>query len=102
VQCNWNRVIANDLPPPESQLHTHYNEMIFQLKAFVALTEILFGDDSITTDKLKMFVQLIEAQSIYYKGVVVYDEFFPTKVLWTVCTRFQLYLESCTQSTTPL
>jgi hypothetical protein len=73
-----------------------YNEMIFQLKAFVALIEILFGDDSITAEKLKTFVQLIEAQSIYYKGVVVYDEFFPTKVLWTVCTRFQLYLESCT------
>jgi hypothetical protein len=33
-----------------------YNEMIFQLKAFVALTEILFRDDSITADKLKMFV----------------------------------------------
>ena len=72
--------------------------MIFQLKAFVALTKILFGNDSITADKLKMFVRLIEAQSIYYKGVVVYDKFFPTKVLWTVCTRFQLYLESCTQA----
>jgi hypothetical protein len=43
-----------------------YNEMIFQLKAFVALSKILFGDDSITADKLKMFVRLIEAQSIYY------------------------------------
>jgi hypothetical protein len=75
-----------------------YNEMIFQLKAFVALIEILFGDDSITADKLRTFVQLIEAQSIHYKGVVVYDEFFPTKVLWTVCTRFQLYLESCTRA----
>ena len=75
-----------------------YNEMIFQLKAFVALIEILFGDDSITAEKLKTFVQLIEAQSIYYKGVAVYDEFFPTKVLWTVCTRFQLYLESCTRA----
>ena len=75
-----------------------YNEMIYQLKAFVALTEILFGDDSITAEKLKMFVQLIEAQSIYYKGIVVCDEFFPTKVLWTVCTRFQLYLESCTRA----
>ena len=75
-----------------------YNEMIFQLKAFVALIEILFGDESITAEKLKTFVQLIEAQSIYYKGVVVCDEFFPTKVLWTVCTRFQLYLESCTRA----
>ena len=75
-----------------------YNEMIFQLKAFVALIEILFGNDSITAEKLKTFVQLIEAQSIYYKGVVVYDKFFPTKVLWTICTCFQLYLESCTQA----
>ena len=75
-----------------------YNEMIFQLKAFVALIEILFGNNSITAEKLKTFVQLIEAQSIYYKGVVAYNEFFPTKVLWTVCTRFQLYLESCTQA----
>jgi hypothetical protein len=72
--------------------------MIFELKAFVALTKILFGDDSITAEKLKTFVQLIEAQSIYYKGVVVYDNFFPTKVLWTVCTRFQLFLESCTRA----
>jgi len=74
------------------------NEMVFQLKAFLALTEILFGGNIITAEKLKTFVQLIEAQSIYYKGVVVYDEFFPTKVLWTVCTRFQLYLDSCTQA----
>ncbi len=54
-----------------------YNKMIFQLKAFVALTEILFGNNSITADKLKMFVRLIKAQSIYYKGIVVYDGFFP-------------------------
>jgi hypothetical protein len=23
VQCDWYRMIANGLPPPESQLHTH-------------------------------------------------------------------------------
>jgi hypothetical protein len=26
------------------------------------------------------------------------DDFFPSKVLWTVCTRFQLYLENCTRT----
>ncbi len=26
------------------------------------------------------------------------DDFFPSKVLWTVCTRFQLYLENCTRA----
>ena len=75
-----------------------YNEMIFQLKAFVALTEILFGNDSITANKLRTFTQLIESQSIHYKEMGVYGKFFPTRVLWTVYTRFQLYLESCTQA----
>jgi hypothetical protein len=30
----------------------NYNKMLFQLKAFVALIEFLFGDDSITAHKL--------------------------------------------------
>ncbi len=32
------------------------NEMLFQLKAFVALIEILFGDKSITAQSLQSFV----------------------------------------------
>ena len=38
------------------EVPSDYNKMMFQLKAFVALTEILFGNDSITADKLRMFV----------------------------------------------
>ncbi len=64
----------------------------------MALTDILFGNNSITADKLKTFVKLIESQRIHYKGMGAHDKFFPTQVLWTVCTRFQLYLESCTQA----
>ncbi len=75
-----------------------YNEMLFQLKAFVALIEILFGEDSMTAHKLQLFVQQIKAHNIFYKGCAALDKFFPMKVLWTVCTRFQLYLENCTQA----
>ncbi len=75
-----------------------YNEMIFQLKAFVPLIEILFREDSIMAHKLQSFVQQIEARIIFYKGCAALDDFFPEKVLWTVCTRFQLYLESCAQA----
>jgi hypothetical protein len=34
----------------------NYNEMLFQLKAFVALIEILFGDESITAHRLQAFI----------------------------------------------
>jgi hypothetical protein len=72
--------------------------MLFQLKAFVALIEILFGDESITAHRLQAFVQQIETHNVFYKGYAALDNFFPMKVLWTVCTRFQLYLENCTQA----
>ncbi len=74
-----------------------YNEMLFQLKAFLALIEILFGDESITAGKLQAFVRLIESQSILGKGLIALGNFFQLKVLWTVCTWFQLILDSCTQ-----
>jgi hypothetical protein len=72
--------------------------MLIQLKAFVTLIEILFGDDSITAHKLQSFVQQIKAHNVYYKGCTALDNFFSTKVLWTVCTHFQLYLENCTRA----
>jgi hypothetical protein len=65
-----------------------YNEMLFQLKAFVALIEILFGDESIMALKLQAFVRQIEIHNVFYKGYAALNDFFPTKVLWTVCTRF--------------
>jgi hypothetical protein len=80
-----------EVPAPET-----FNEMLFQLNAFVALIEILFGDKSITAQSLQSFVRQIEAHNVYYKGCAELDNLFPTKVLWAVCTRFQLYLENCT------
>jgi hypothetical protein len=41
-----------------------FNEMLFQLKAFVALIEILFGDESITARSLQSCVQQIKAHNI--------------------------------------
>jgi hypothetical protein len=55
-----------------------YNEMLFQLKAFLALIEILLGDKSITACKLQAFVCLIESQRIFYKGCTALDDFFPS------------------------
>jgi hypothetical protein len=46
------------------------NKMLFQLKAFLALSKILFGWESITASKLKTFV---------YKGGLALDKFFPSK-----------------------
>ncbi len=65
-----------------------YNKMIFQLQAFIALIEILFGDESITARKLRKFIRCIKINSIFYKGCMALDDFFPSKVLWSVCTRF--------------
>jgi hypothetical protein len=76
----------------------NYNKMLFQLKAFIALIEILFGDESIMALKLQAFIQQIKTHNVFYKGYAALDDFFPTKVLWTVCTRFQLYLKNCTQA----
>ncbi len=72
-----------------------YNKMIFQLQAFVALIEILFGDESIVASKLRKFICLIEVDSIFYKGCAALDDFFPSKVLWSVCTRLQLFFDNC-------
>jgi hypothetical protein len=46
---------------------SNYHEMVFQLKAFLALLEILFGNESIVPKKIREFVQLTERNSIYYK-----------------------------------
>jgi hypothetical protein len=75
-----------------------YNEMIFQLQAFVALIEIMFGNESIVASNLKKFICLIKVNSIFYKGHAALDDFFPSKVLWSVCTHFQLFLNNCTHA----
>ncbi len=72
--------------------------MLFQLKAFVTLIEILFGNKIITAQSLQSFVQQIKVHNVYYKGCAELDNLFPTKVLWMVCNHFQLYLENCTQA----
>jgi hypothetical protein len=75
-----------------------YNKMIFQLKAFAALIEILFGKVSIASKQVGKFIHLIEVNSISYKGCTALDDSFPSKVLWSVCTRFQLFLDNCTHT----
>jgi hypothetical protein len=75
-----------------------YNKMIFQLQAFVALIEILFGNESIAVSKLRKFICLIKVNFIFYKGCVALDDFFPSKVLCSVCTPFQLFLDNCTHA----
>jgi hypothetical protein len=76
----------------------NYTEMIFQLQVFVALIKILFGEESIAASKLKKFIRLIKANSIFYKVCAALNDFFPSKVLWSVCTRFQLFLDNCTHA----
>jgi hypothetical protein len=75
-----------------------YTKMIFQLQVFIALMEILFGEESIAASKLKKFIHLIKVNSIFYKGCAALDDFIPSKVLWSVCTRFQLFLNNCTHA----
>jgi hypothetical protein len=60
--------------------------------------EILFGEESIVASKLKKFIHLIKVNSIFYKRRVALDDFFPSKVLWSVCTHFQLFLDNCTHT----
>jgi hypothetical protein len=75
-----------------------YTKMIFQLQVFVALIKILFGEESIVASKLKKFICLIKVNSIFYKGCMALDNLFPSKVLWSVCTHFQHFLNNCTHA----
>ena len=77
---------------------TDYNEMIFQLEAFAALMDILFGNESILTKKLTKLVRAIKLNAITYKARSSYDDRFPSKVLWAVCNRVQSFLTSCWQA----
>ncbi len=72
--------------------------MLFQLEAFVALSGILFGNKSIVATKLGKFVRLINANGIIYKARAALDDWFPSKVLWSVCTGFQLFLDKYTHA----
>ncbi len=62
-----------------------YNEMIFQLEAFSAMIDILFGDESVLTMKLMKLIRAIKSNTIIYKAHAALDDFFPSKVLWAVC-----------------
>ena len=77
---------------------TDYYKMMFQLKAFLALFKIIFGEESIVAEKVKDFINLIKKNSIYYKSCQCHNEFFPTKVTWMVCCRFQLFISKCQQA----
>jgi hypothetical protein len=75
-----------------------YNEMIFQLKAFAAMTDILFGEGSVVTKKLMRFICAINTNALSYKARAALDDFFPSKVLWAMCNRFQTFLTTCTHA----
>ncbi len=75
-----------------------YNEMIFQLEAFAAMIDILFGDESVLTKKLTKLIRAIKSNAIIYKAHAALDYFFPFKVLWAVCNRVQTFLTSCMQA----
>ena len=75
-----------------------YNEMIFQLKAFAAMTNILFGEGSVVTKKLTRFIRAIDTNALIYKTRAALDDFFPSKVLWAVCNWFQTFLTTCTHA----
>ncbi len=75
-----------------------YNEMIFQLEAFAAMIDILFGDKSVLTKKLTKLIRAIKSNAIIYKVHEALDDFFPSKVLLAVCNRVQTFLTSCMQA----
>jgi hypothetical protein len=58
-----------------------YNEMIYQLEAFAAMIDILFGDESVLTMKLTKVIRAIKSNAIIYKAHAALDDFFPSKVL---------------------
>jgi hypothetical protein len=75
-----------------------YNKMIFQLEAFAAMIDILFGDESVLTKKLTKLIRTIKSNAIIYKARAALDDFFPSKVLWAVCNQVQTFLTSCMQA----
>ncbi len=62
-----------------------YNKMIFQVEAFAAMINILFGDESVLSKKLTKLICAIKSNVIIYKTHTALDDFFPSKVLWAVC-----------------
>ncbi len=60
------------------------------------MTNILLGEGSMVTKKLTRFIRAIDTNALIYKVRAALDDFFPSKVLWAVCNRFQTFLTTCT------
>ena len=85
------RLLALLLHQPARMLSSYF---VKTLQAFIALTKIWFGDKSIATIKLRKLVSYIEGHHIIYQVLSALDDLFPSKVLLSVCVRFQKFLDS--------
>jgi hypothetical protein len=47
---------------------------------------------------LTRFIRAIDTNALIYRARAALDDFFPSKVLWAVCNRFQTFLTTCTHA----
>jgi hypothetical protein len=75
-----------------------FHSFAYQLKAFALATSFLFGDESILTKQLMEYATSVTGKhSITYKNRIVADNTFAAKILWSVDSFVQLFLEDCRQ-----
>ncbi len=73
-----------------------FHSLIYQLCAFAHATSFFFGDKSISTIQLREFVKNIEGRhSIIYKSRIAAANTFAAKILWSLDSFVQLFLEDC-------
>jgi len=68
------------------------------MKTFLALIEIITGDNSLVSVQLQNLVGSIEKYSSCYKIEIAQDDCFPGKFANVVDSRFHLFLQDCRKS----
>ncbi len=78
---------------------TTYIELMQQFKGFSGLISIFFGRYSIAHQAITSVIQLVSRSKQSFKAQVRTDTKFCCKFMYTVDTRFQLWLEDCMTAT---
>ena len=77
-----------------------FHSFAYQLKAFALATSFLFGDESILTKQLLEFMSNVTGKHcITYKNRIAADDTFAAKILLSVDSFVQIFLEDCRHRT---
>jgi hypothetical protein len=77
----------------------NFNEMKEQVQMFTIANNIFFGDLSVGSQSLRALLRMMKNNKLTFKVRERTDEKFPTKFLFAVDSRFQLWLKDCRKAT---